>query len=369
MKIGINARTFVDEEPDGAVQTATNIARKLADREDCEILLYGHRDLTEQFDALALESSLYASVSPFFGVVWERTVLPYLASRDNLDVLLCPNGNAPMTADDSYLTAMYIHDVNALEGHSSSIHGLYRRTAVPIGARNADVILTVSDFSRSEILSHIDVPKDRVETVYNGINDIYHRESGAESFDLPEKYLLYVGSMNPRKNIEGLLDAFQQFKRRTDSDHKLVLIGPENKVVYQRFEPGVDRDDIVTPGFIPIEQLKYAYQNADLFLYLSFYEGFGLPPLEAMACGTPVLASDTTSLPEVLGSAAALVDPEDTDAIAETIREILADDRRRSALSKQGTEWASSFTWDRTAQELIDILSERLALRAERTLL
>ena len=352
MRVGVNARTFAVSEPDGAVQASRRISDSLSRREGTEVILYGNPDLSEEFSEVSsVNPAGFHSDSPFYGVLWERTVLPISAYRDNLDVLLCPNGNAPLTPVGCPIVT-YVHDVNALRGLSSGIHGIYRRTMVPLGIRNSDSVVTVSEFSKDEIVNQLPVESDNVSVVYNGVDEFYLQSGGAEPLDLPEEYILYVGAMNPRKNVERLVKAFNSLK--DDIDHHLVLVGPENKSEYQDMdvEPS---SRVLTPGFIPKSQLKYAYQNASVFAYPSLYEGFGIPPLESMACGTPVVASTAASLPEILENKATLVDPMSVNEIATAIYNIV-----KKEMSEEEKEdlrrYANQFTWEKAGEELADVL-------------
>jgi glycosyltransferase involved in cell wall biosynthesis len=358
MRIGINARTFSDPEPDGAVQTALELTRRLLSEKNFSVRLYGHPTVAGCFDdPVDVASPGYRSDSPMFGVLWERTVLPMLILRDDIDLLLCPNGNAPPFPLPGCKVFMYVHDVNAQKGMSSGIHQLYRKSMVPLGAKFAHRILTVSNFSKGEIIEYLGVPGEKIDVIYNGIDEAFLDPDPGTRFDLPENYILYVGAMNPRKNIDHLIRSFRAFKTRWDHPHQLVLIGPGNKGVYKKFDIDALEESIVTPGFLPQSELKYAYQNSDLFVYPSLYEGFGLPPLEAMACGAPVIASNTSSLPEILDSSAVLVDPHDVDELSGKMHELLTDDTLRESLIRRGKERSRRFTWERAAEELIESFS------------
>lgn len=354
MKVGVNARTFCVEEPDGAVQSARQLTLHLSKKSDIELVLYGSNHLASLFPAeTVVHTSGFVLNSPFYGVLWERTILPVLARSDGLDVLLCPNGNAPFVPVGCPIVT-YVHDVNARKGMSSNIHRIYRQAAVPLSVRNSERIITVSEFSKKEIVEQLSVKEADVSVVYNGVDEFYLQEGGSEPMDLPEQYVLYVGAMNPRKNVERLVRAFRMIE--DDVPHDLVLIGPQNKSEYQNMDI-VLSSRVITPGFVPKEQLKYAYENADVFVYPSCYEGFGLPPLEAMACGTPVVASTSASLPEILGNLATLVDPLDTEAIAKAIHESA---NRRSTVEERCRlrEHAADFTWERASEELWEVLSD-----------
>lgn len=358
MRVGVNARAFSDSEPDGAAQAGIELTRRLIKSSEWEVVLYGPPSVSRWFDSVSVRSSLLRSDSQLVGVLWERTVLPVLAEADEIDVLLCPNANAPPLSTATYKVVMYIHDINAMKGMSSRLHRLYRRMAVPTGARVADAIVTVSEFSKREIVEHTRIPAEMIHVIYNGIDGYFHGDESGEPIDLPESYILYVGAMNPRKNLRGLLDAYDRLKTEYGCEHRLVIVGPRNKFMYDAMDVDVSRPDIVTPGYLSREQLKFTYEHADLFAFLSKYEGFGLPPLEAMACGTPVVASEASALPEILNGAVEFVDPEDTDDIASGLWRVLVDPEHAVRLVQTGRDHASQFRWDRTAEEL-----DRLLLR------
>ncbi|MBX0296661.1 glycosyltransferase family 4 protein [Haloarcula nitratireducens] len=358
MHIGINARTFLTDEPGGAVQTAIKIAKRLAERDDVEVTLYGSKNLKNAWpNNVSIRGFGYPNKINFFGVIWERSVLPALASRDDIDILLCPNGNAPMTPVNCPIIT-YIHDINAQKGMSSGVHQIYRRLLVPQGVKVSNKIITVSEFSKREIQKHLPVHSSDIHAIYNGVDDYYLNNKEGVEYELPEEYILYVGSMNPRKNISNLIKSFNIFKDKIDSNYKLVLIGPGNKYIFKKIDMVEDGSDIITPGFVSQPELKYIYKNASLFAYISKYEGFGLPPLEAMACGTPVVASESTSLPEVLNGAAAFVDPEEEVEIADKFLEVVSNKDVRNKLQRDGLQHVQSYTWESTIDKLLAIFED-----------
>ena len=354
MRIGINARTFSVSEPGGAVQTAMRLTRELASR-GVELVLFGHPSVASRFPDIPVVSHGYRYASQPFGVLWERTVLPTVAANYDIDALFCPNGNGPLHRI-GVPVVMQIHDVNALKGYSSQTHQIYRRLTVPRAARVADALVTVSEFSKGEIVSQLGIDSERIHVAYNGIDEVYRDSDDGEPFDCPESYVLYVGAMNPRKNVRRLVRAFLDLKASADIPQQLLMIGPEKELIFKHlsFE---DRDEVVTPGYLTRGQLKYAYTHADLFAYPSLYEGFGLPPLEAMACGIPVVAGDAASLPEVLGDAAEFVDPHDVGAIADGMEQVLEDPEYAGELERRGREKAAEYTWEQTADVVVDALS------------
>ena len=357
MRVGINARTFCVDEPSGAVLMGLQITREFLSRPNVAPTLFGSSALGSRFDSAYLDDTLYPFRSQEYGVAWERTVLPLRARARDVDVLFCPNGNGPLHASSAYETVLHIHDVSPQRGMASSMQQAYRKAAVPRAARVADLVTTDSEFSKSEIIDVVGISPDKVRVVHCGIDNLYRSSDPGDPLDLPKQYVLFVGALNPRKNVSRLLQAFDALKSTTDLPHKLVLIGPRNKKIFQKLDIEAT-DDILLRGFVSERELKYAYRNADLFAYPSLYEGFGLPPIEAMACGTPVVSSTVSSLPEVIGDAGELVDPTDTEAIARGMEHVLRDSQYRDTLVERGRERAERFTWGRAADEFIRLFEE-----------
>ncbi|WP_266081660.1 glycosyltransferase family 4 protein [Haladaptatus caseinilyticus] len=353
MKIGINARTFSVDEPGGSVQTSLRLTNELMTYPEIEVVLFGHNSLKHIFPNAKIIDKYYLKDSQIYGLFWERTVLPNIASAEEVDVLYCPNGNAPLHPV-SYPVVMCIHDINAIKGMSNKHHQLYRKLTVPQAAKSADAVVTVSNFSKREIVNELSIDSNKINVVHNGIKNTYFNNESSSSIDLPEKYILYVGAFNPRKNIKRLVAAFKQLKEEADIPHKLVLIGPKNKMIFKNMDITIS-EEIITPGFLKIEELKFAYQNATIFAYPSLYEGFGLPPLEAMACKTPVVASTASSLPEILDNAAELADPYEIEDIKQSIYKVISDEQYQDKLANLGQIRSQRFTWKAAAEKMVDI--------------
>lgn len=354
LRVGVNARTFSESEPGGAVQAAMKMTHALAQQADTEVILFGHESIGSNFDQLRVVSDLCRWESQEFGVVWERLILPSLARREAVDVLFCPNGNAPLT-EQPFRVVTCIHDVNAMKRFSGGVHQVYRGATIPRVARLSDHLVTVSEFSKAEITNELGIPPEKISVVYNGVDELYHTDGGGTPIDIPDPYVLYVGSLNPRKNISRAIEAFQEFIENNESEHRFVLIGPGNKRVFDSLNVP-ENDRIVTPGFLSQSKLKYVYTQADMFLYPSLYEGFGLPPLEAMACGTPVVVSDAASIPEVVGEAGEFVDPFNVADIARGLMRVSNNDVYRDHLVKKGKERVERFTWKNTGEHLRKVL-------------
>jgi glycosyltransferase involved in cell wall biosynthesis len=355
MKVGINARAFTADEPGGAIQTGIKMSQELASGDRTETLLFGCPSVSSLVDS-NIDSTLYWTDSSLYGLLWERTVLPYRANAQDVDVLYCPNHNGPLHDTDCPVVVC-VHDMGAERGFQSKIQRAYSKTILPRTIREADAVVTVSDFTKREICDLTGVSDSKISTVYNGIDQYFLGDEPGTEFELPDEYVLFVGAMNPRKNIRRAVSGFRQFKEETGAPHELVLIGPRNKAVFKDMEIPADRN-VTYKGYVDQSELKYAYSNASAFLFPSLYEGFGVPPVEAMACGTPVIASDVAALPEVLGDAAEYVDPYDVGAIAAGLETSLTDSERRKQLIDRGTERAKEYRWSEVADELTDVLEE-----------
>ncbi|HOG30434.1 MAG TPA: glycosyltransferase family 1 protein [Vicinamibacterales bacterium] len=241
----------------------------------------------------------------------------------------------------------------------------YARGSLWAATRRAERIFTVSETSKADILRYCDVPADRIVVVYNAIDDRFSVAPSDEAirrarerYQLDGPFALYVGNIKPHKNIERLVDAFALVRRDGFERIELLIIG-DRISKFPRLRRAVDRHKLHKHvrflGFVPDDTLAALYRLATLFVFPSLYEGFGLPPLEAMASGTPVVTSNRSSLPEVVGDAAVLVDPYSAPSIAEGIRRVLADASLRRALSERGLARARQFSWEASVRRVHDV--------------
>jgi glycosyltransferase involved in cell wall biosynthesis len=241
----------------------------------------------------------------------------------------------------------------------------YARAQMSAAARRSHHILTVSEASKRDILEFFDVPPDKITVVYNAIDDRFAtapREDTvrnvAERYQLQGDFALYVGNVKPHKNLERLMDAFHQVRQSGLDQLKLVIIGDEISK-YAALRRAVHKYNLHKYvrflGFLPDDMLAVVYRLASVFVFPSLYEGFGLPPLEAMASGTPVVTSNVSSLPEVVGNAALLVDPTDPSAIADAMRRVLTEPALQAELRAKGLARAREFSWERSVRQIRDI--------------
>ncbi len=236
------------------------------------------------------------------------------------------------------------------------------RVMVPLAIRRAAIVLTLSEFSKQHIVRRYSVPSEKIVVVpcaagsmYQPIYDEARLAAVRKRYGTSEHFILYVGDLQPRKNLKTLVTAYTRLRQTDTIRHKLVLVGRKGWLYDELFT--VMRasgyiDDLVLTDYVPDEDLVALYNAANLLVYPSIFEGFGIPPLEAMACGTPVVTSTTSSLPEVVGDAAITVDPLDAEAMAQAIAQVLNNRALRAELIARGLRRASLFSWEETARTI-----------------
>lgn len=240
-----------------------------------------------------------------------------------------------------------------------NLNSLMKRILIPNPYKQIDHVLTVSECSRRDIVERLGVPENRVTVVYQGVELERFRpdEANCNRPNVNQRYVLCVAGTDPTKNVETLIVAFSKLPSAFRKTYSLVLAGDLNRqhhLQQMTVRLGVDRETIFM-GLVTEEQLVALYQHASVFVFPSWYEGFGLPVLEAMACGCPVICSNTSSLPEVIGEAGILVDPSDAIGLATAIERVLSDSALCMLLRTAGLQRARQFTWDRTARETVEL--------------
>ena len=243
----------------------------------------------------------------------------------------------------------------------------YLKEFVPRSIRKAERIVTISENSRREIVENYRVAPERVAIVPPAVDPGHFRRRPEEEVrevlarhGITKPYILFTSTIEPRKNILGLLEAYAALPRELRSSHGLVLVGGKgwlDEEIHRRLGE-LSHLDVRLTGYVGDRDLPALYSGASVFVYPSFYEGFGMPPLEAMACGVPVVTSRNSSLPEVVGDAGILVDPGDPSAIAQAIQEVLCSPARAADLSRRGLERSRAFRWDESARRLATVFEE-----------
>jgi glycosyltransferase involved in cell wall biosynthesis len=244
----------------------------------------------------------------------------------------------------------------------------YARAMMSMAARRSRRVLTVSEASKDDILFYFDIPESKVEVIYNALDERLAGEPtpdetahGRDRFQLDKPFVLYTGNIKPHKNVDRLIDAFALLRLKRADDVKLLIIGDEASK-YPNLRRLVHRHQLHGHvrflGFVPDATLAVLYRLAAVFVFPSLYEGFGLPPLEAMAAGAPVVTSNISSLPEVVGDAALLIDPMDSQEIATAIGRVLDDPRLRADLISRGRARVKTFSWERSVARTRQVYAE-----------
>jgi glycosyltransferase involved in cell wall biosynthesis len=251
----------------------------------------------------------------------------------------------------------------------------YLLQAVPTSVRRADVVLADSECTRADAIDLLGVDPAHVQVIYPGVEQRFRPVQDTNALDavrsryrLPARFVLGLGTLQPRKNFERLIEAYARLKEEAGSEVNLVIAGGAGWMyegIFGRVQELGVQDAVCFPGYVADEDLPALYTLAELFVFPSLYEGFGLPPLEAMACGTPVVTSSASSLPEVVGDAALMVDPLDVAALAEAIQRVLSDTDLRNGMIRQGQEQARCFTWSGAAQKLLGLYERIVSSRYE----
>ena len=234
-------------------------------------------------------------------------------------------------------------------------------------ARKSGKIIAVSNSTKEDLMKIYKINTKKIKVVYSGINSLssieYSKSSISEikkKYNLPENYILYLGTIEPRKNIIGIIRAFEELKKyNTKKNYKLVIAGSRGwlcKDVFEVAKNSAVMNDIIFTGFIDDDDKSILYKLADIFVYPSFYEGFGFPPLEAMQNTTPVITSNFSSLPEAVGDTAITVNPYNIDELARAMKDLLGDENLRNNLIEKGIKQTKKFSWQKCAEETLDVL-------------
>ena len=305
-------------------------------------------------------------------ILWHRMRLPLPVDlfTGPVDIFHSPDYVLPPLRQGK--TVVTIHDLSFLrypEGAEPKLRR-YLSSAVPRAVSRADLVLGDSENTRNDIIELLGVPPGKVEVLHPGVDEIFRvvedervltEVSSLHGLDFP--FILTVGTVEPRKNLILLLDAYAALRKASDVPHKLVIAGGKGWLyegVFRRVEELSLDEDVIFLGFVADQNLPALYSLADVFVFPSLYEGFGLPPLEAMACGTPVITSRTSSLPEVVDEAGLMVPANDPDMLAETIGRVLNDPGLGEDLAKRGVSQARKFTWQATGEKLLAIYQRLL---------
>jgi len=302
-------------------------------------------------------------------VAWEQLALPRLARRAGIDLLHGLAFSLPLAYSGPSVVTILDMSFALVPQHHPRWRRAYLSIITRASARKAKAIIAISECTRRDVVRLLGAPEAKVVVVPCGVGPEYRPSAAAEQESFRRRhgigrYILYLGTIEPRKDLVRLVQAYAEVRRRGQKGHTLVLAGAPGwgyGDVYAEVERLGLVGNTVFTGYVPVAEAAGWYAAADLFVYPSVYEGFGLPTLEAMACGAPVIAADASSLPEAVGDAGVLVPPADTQALAEAMAALLGNEERRRALAARGLERARSFSWMDAAKATTALYSRCLA--------
>lgn len=306
---------------------------------------------------------------PFLNVIWSQYLVNSTLKKLKVDLFVSPDGIIPLKTTTKTLAV--IHDLN-FESHPEMLPPNWRkfyRYYFPKFAKKATRIATVSEYSKKDICDRYQIPENKVDVVYNGSSSDYQtisdeaKQKVRKKYTCGKNYFLFVGTIHPRKNLVCLLKAFEMFKQRTSSDLKLLIVGKHMwglKNIEEQMDHMLYRNDVVFTGRLSQKELSKIMASALALTYVPLFEGFGIPLVEAMHCKTPIITSNTTSMPEIVGNAGLLVNPKSTEEIANAMIQMHDDKALQTELVKNGEVRAQVFSWERTGSLLWDAIQKTI---------
>uniref|UniRef100_A0A7V5XFI1 Glycosyltransferase family 1 protein n=1 Tax=Thermodesulfobacterium geofontis TaxID=1295609 RepID=A0A7V5XFI1_9BACT len=348
----INSK-FLVQNITGVQRFAFNVAIKLAKLKNDNLLFFMPNKKFNYFYENLFKENIPIIKGYTRGIIWEQIELPFFAKRKKAIILNLGN-SGPIFYNKN---VTIIHDLLWLkypEAYSKLFTKWYS-FMIPRLIKNSLKVITVSQTSKRDIVDHFKIAEDKIAVIYPGVDRSVFKPLNLER----ENFILWVGSLKFYKNVHGLIEAFKILKQNYKIPYKLTIAGYGVGELRGKIDEKI-RDDVDFVDKVKDEILLKLYNRALVFVFPSFYEGFGLPPLEAMACGCPVVVSDTGGLPEVCGDAGIYCNPQDPYDIARAIYEVISSKELRGSLIKKGLERANLFSWEKTAREILNIVKELL---------
>lgn len=366
MKIAIEAQRIFRSNKHGMDFVALELVRELQklDKKNEYFILVAPGDdrcleESENFRIVELRMPSY--------LLWEQVALPRAVKRIKPDILHCTSNTAPISGKAPLMVTL--HDIIFLEKEATRnkswyqrMGRIYRRLVVPRILPRCRKIVTVSEFERQHILRFLNLPDELLQAVYNGYNQyFYPREDISDvrqKYRLPEQYFFFLGNTDPKKNAPNVLKAYADYLKRSKIKKALVVADMSPEILSEILREKNCEDIgsyIILPGYIRNSDLAFIYSGASVFLYPSLRESFGIPILEAMACGTPIITSNSSAMPEIAGNGACLIDPFRAETITDALLRYEEDPDYYQQQIAYGLERVKSFSWTKTAENMLDI--------------
>lgn len=371
MRIAVNTRLLIKNRLDGIGWfTYETLKRITVQHPEHDFIFIFDRPFHKDF--VFSDNVIPVVIGPkarhaFLFVIWFEFSVKKILKKYKADIYVSPDGYLSLSSKIPSLQV--IHDIN-FEHYPEFIPFWARKHYKYFFhryAEKAERIATVSEFSKNDIVQTYHIAPEKIDVVYNGANEKYKPLSEPERTEVKNKYsnscdyFLFVGSLHPRKNLKSLIIAFGEFKTKVKSDIKLLIVGDKywgNKEMQTAFEKNPAKDDIIFTGRLNDDDLKLVYGAAYALCYVSIFEGFGIPVVEAMYCDVPVITSNTSSMPETGGNAVLLADPFSVESISSALEKIYSDSVFRSELIEKGKIQRQKFSWQKSADKLWESISK-----------
>ncbi|MEI7499391.1 MAG: glycosyltransferase family 1 protein [Bacteroidota bacterium] len=374
MKIGIEGQRLFRQKKHGMDMVALELIRNLQKIDKTnEFFVFVKNDVDRCLDSTPNFNIVEVAEAPY--PIWEQINLPAAAKKANCDILHCTSNTAPVFT--SVPLIITLHDIIYMESLSVLKKGftpyqkfgnMYRRFVVPQVVRKSARIITVSEFEKKRIGDFFHVDDQKLKAIYNGVSEHFKPISDKEylsqiktKYNLPDKFFFFFGNTDPKKNTPGVLKALSLFLNSSEEKIPLVMLDFDrnelNKIISEIGDTALN-DYIKLTGYVPNNELPALYSLSTIFLYPSLRESFGIPMLEAMACGIPVITSNTSSMPEVGGEAALFIDPFKPEEITASMKRLLSDKSLCDTLILKGFENARRFSWKTMAENVLNLYLE-----------
>jgi glycosyltransferase involved in cell wall biosynthesis len=365
MRIAISARMLKANPDDGISRFTYEVVKRITRNNPThEFILIFDREydrnllFSKNAEGVVLKP---ASRHPLLWYYWHEWQLPAVLRKTGADLFLSPDGIISLRTPVPSIPV--IHDISFYHRPEDIpfLVGYYYRYFFRKFSEKAVRIITVSEFSKKDISSFLKINENLIDVAYNGVSEYFTPASDQETEEFTLKqtggvpYFLFVGNFSPRKNIPAVINAYNHFRGSTLFNHKLVLTGGKlflNRDTDRLISSSLWSSDIILTGSIRHENLRHLYSGATALLFVPWFEGFGIPAAEAMRCGTPVILSNTTSLPEIGGTAALFVNPDDITGISIAMEKVIFDNKLRSSMIEKGIVESQKFTWDKCAESV-----------------
>lgn len=358
MIVGVDARHIVGKKR-GIGYYIENIIKEMVKiYNDIEFILFIHKDLNMYFlnKRIKIKKIYFPLYSRLSSPFWLNFLLLSNLKREKVDLLFCPNFFSPYFYNGKIVIT--IHDLAPYHFPEffQKFYPFYFKFFLPLSIEKAHAIITPTKFIKDEVEKFFPKAKGKTFYVYHGVDDFFKPANNKNLFDF--SYILYVGAITKRKNVIGILEVFNILKRKYKLKHYLLLVGKKEegfKEIERKIDEHLYKDFIIFKDYVEKEELLKIYQNADIFLFISFYEGFGFPVIEAMKCGVPCVISNIDSLIEITEGKIPSFYPLDYEGIAEKIYEILNNEELKKELVKKGFEISSKYKWEESAKSMYEI--------------